>query len=569
MSYNGSGTFQINTTGQPVVAGTVISSTAFNALTADLATGLSTAITKDGQTATTARIPFAAGITSTLVTDSSSTSTGSIITAGGVGVAKALYVGTTANIAGVLSTTSPNITTSITTPSASFDLINATATTLNLGGAATAVNVGAATGTMTVANTTLAAKAITASTTLGVTGAATLSSTLTYGGVTLTNAVTGTGKMVLDTSPTLVTPALGTPASGILTSCTGVNYDGFKNRIINGAMVIDQRNAGAAITGTTSLLYSVDRFTTLVVTDGVMTFQQVSDAPTGFKYSLKATATTADASLSAAQRAILLQRIEGYNVIDLMLGSANAIQFTASFWVKSTLTGTFGGAFQNNSSARAYPFTYTISVANTWEQKTVTITGDTTGTWDTTTGTGLQIVWGLGVGSTYSGTAGAWATGDFNSATGATSVIGTLNATWQVTGVQLEKGSTATSFDYRPYGTELALCQRYFETTYPIGTAVGTASTDASAPVAFSMGDSGVVTQQIIWMYKVKKCSAPTVTVYNPNSGASGSARYAGTTNINFSAQGSRVDQATFGSGSAGMAINSTFSYYMTANSEL
>ena len=250
MSYNGSGTFAINTAGQPVITGTVISSTAFNALTADLATGLSTAITKDGQTATTARIPFAAGISSTLVTDSSSTGTGSIITAGGVGVAKALYVGTTANIAGVLSTTSPNITTSITTPSTSFDLINATATTLNLGGAATTFNVGAATGTMTVANTTLAAKAITASTTLGVTGAATLSSTLTYGGVTLTNAVTGTGKMVLDTSPTLVTPALGTPASGVLTNCTGVQYNGFKSRIINGGMVIDQRNAAASQTFT-------------------------------------------------------------------------------------------------------------------------------------------------------------------------------------------------------------------------------------------------------------------------------------------------------------------------------
>ena len=193
MSYNGSGTFVINTSGQPVVAGTVISSTAFNALTADLATGLSTAITKDGQTATTARIPFAAGINSTLVTDSTSVSTGSIITAGGVGVAKALYVGTTANIAGVLSTTSPNITTSITTPSTSFDLINATATTLNLAGAATAVNVGAATGTMTVANTTLAAKAITASTTLGVTG----TSTLTGAVSTASNLTfTGTGNRI-------------------------------------------------------------------------------------------------------------------------------------------------------------------------------------------------------------------------------------------------------------------------------------------------------------------------------------------------------------------------------------
>jgi hypothetical protein len=114
MSYNGSGTFQINTSGQPVVAGTVISSTAFNALTADLATGLSTAITKDGQTTTTARIPFAAGISSTLTTDSSSTTTGSIITAGGVGIAKALYVGTTANITGVATLTAQPILSSLT-----------------------------------------------------------------------------------------------------------------------------------------------------------------------------------------------------------------------------------------------------------------------------------------------------------------------------------------------------------------------------------------------------------------------------------------------------------------------
>jgi hypothetical protein len=155
MSYNGSGTFNINTTGQPVVAGTIISSAAFNALTADLGTGLTTAITKDGQTTTTARILFAQGINSTLVTDASSTSTGSIFTAGGVGIAKKLYVGTDANIAG----------------------------------------------------------------------------TLTYGGVTLTNAVTGTGKMVLDTSPTLVTPVLGTPSSGTLSACTvdGTDAVGFRN----------------------------------------------------------------------------------------------------------------------------------------------------------------------------------------------------------------------------------------------------------------------------------------------------------------------------------------------------
>jgi hypothetical protein len=244
---------------------------------------------------------------------------------------------------------------------------------------------------------------------------------------------------------------------------TGVSQ-GFKNRIINGAMVIDQRNAGASTTGTTSVVYNVDRFASLVITDGVMTFQQVSDAPNGFKYSLKATTTTADGSLSASQRAILLHRIEGYNVADLMLGSASALTFSLSFWVKSTLTGTFGGAFQNNNSDRAYPFTYTISAANTWEQKTVTITGDTSGTWNTTTGTGLQIVWGLGVGSTNSATAGSWQAGDFNSATGGVSVIGTLNATWQVTGVQLEVGSTATSFEYLDYGRSLIQCQRYYQT---------------------------------------------------------------------------------------------------------
>jgi hypothetical protein len=241
---------------------------------------------------------------------------------------------------------------------------------------------------------------------------------------------------------------------------TAASGFGFKNRIINSAMVIDQRNAGASVTGGV-LVYTLDRYVSFVQTDGVMTFQRVADAPTGFTYSLKATTTTADASLGATQRAAIFQRIEGFNVADFALGSASAVQFTLSFWVKSTLTGTFGGSFQNNDSNRAYPFTYTISAANTWEQKTVTITGDTTGTWNTTTGTGLQVVWGLGVGSTYSGTAGSWSANDYNSATGGTSVIGTLNATWQVTGVQLEKGSTATSFDYRPYGTELALCQRY------------------------------------------------------------------------------------------------------------
>jgi hypothetical protein len=238
---------------------------------------------------------------------------------------------------------------------------------------------------------------------------------------------------------------------------------GFVNRIINGDMRIDQRNAGASVTlAAGAITYTVDRFLGFEDTDGAMTAQQDTSAPAGFVNSLKFTTTTADASLSATQRVLAQQRIEGTNVADLGWGTANAKTVTLSFWVRSSLTGTFGGALQNNASTRTYPFTYSISTADTWEYKTVTIAGDTSGTWLTTTGVGIQVNFGLGVGSTYSGTAGSWAGADYNSATGAVSVVGTLNATWYITGVQLEVGSVATPFERRPYGAELMLCQRYY-----------------------------------------------------------------------------------------------------------
>jgi hypothetical protein len=155
--------------------------------------------------------------------------------------------------------------------------------------------------------------------------------------------------------------------------------------------------------------------------------------------------------------------VEGFNFADMAWGTASAKTVTLSFWVYSSLTGTFGGVLNNSAGNRSYPFTYTISTANTWEQKTITVAGDTSGTWiGATNGIGLMVRFGLGVGTTYSGTAGSWSGSTFFSATGATSVVGTSGATFYITGVQLEKGSTATSFDYRSYGTELALCQRYF-----------------------------------------------------------------------------------------------------------
>jgi len=225
-------------------------------------------------------------------------------------------------------------------------------------------------------------------------------------------------------------------------------------------MRIDQRNAGAAVT--TSGAYPVDRFSVFNSTDGAFSSSRSTTAPTGFTNSLYFTTTTADASLAATQFSSAVQRIEGFNIADLGWGTANAKTVTLSFWTRSSLTGTFGGALRNSDTNRSYPFTYTISSANTWEYKTVTIPGDTTGTWLTDNGLGVSVTFGLGVGSTYSGTSGAWAATNYLSATGATSVIGTLNATWYITGVQLEVGSVATPFERRPYGTELALCQRYF-----------------------------------------------------------------------------------------------------------
>jgi len=243
---------------------------------------------------------------------------------------------------------------------------------------------------------------------------------------------------------------------------------GLKNRIINGDMRIDQRNAGASVTvnSGSQYFYPVDRFMGVGQTsDGVFTLQQNTSVPTGqgFVNSIKATITTADASIGATQQYWIGQQIEGYNVADLQYGTANAKTVTLSFWVNCSVTGTFSGCFMNSASDRSYPFTYTISSANTWEQKTITIAGDTTGTWNSTNGTGISVQWSLGSGSSRSGTANTWAAARYHGATGATTLISTNAATFYITGVQLEVGSTATPFERRLYNQELANCQRYYQ----------------------------------------------------------------------------------------------------------
>jgi hypothetical protein len=240
---------------------------------------------------------------------------------------------------------------------------------------------------------------------------------------------------------------------------------GFKNRIINGAMTIDQRNNGASVTPTNSQ-FITDRFRTALSQTSKITAQRSTTAPVGFTNSLLITSSSAY-SVTAGDFFDVRQPIEGFNVADLGWGTANAQTVTFSFMVRSSLTGTFGGALKNSVGDRSYAFTYTISSANTWEQKSITIAGDTTGTWLTDNGIGIMLQFGLGVGSTYSGTAGAWASANYISATGAVSVVGTSGATFYITGVQLEKGSVATPFEFRSIGTELGLCQRYYQRVNP------------------------------------------------------------------------------------------------------
>jgi hypothetical protein len=237
---------------------------------------------------------------------------------------------------------------------------------------------------------------------------------------------------------------------------------GFRNRIINGDCRIDQRNNGASVTQNTSGIYTVDRFAAYGTVTSKFTIQRSTTAPTGFTNSALITSSSAY-SVTSSDQFVYFQAIEGFNAADLGWGAAGAQTVTVSFWVRSSLTGTFGGALRNSGADRSYPFSYSISAANTWEYKTVTIAGDTSGTWLTNNSVGIYLTFSMGAGSTFSGTAGAWAAGNFVQPTGSVSVVGTNGATFYITGVQLEAGSVATPFERRDYGRELIMCQRYYQ----------------------------------------------------------------------------------------------------------
>jgi len=301
---------------------------------------------------------------------------------------------------------------------------------------------------------------------------------------------------------------------------------GRRNLIINGAMQVAQRGT-SAITASGTTQFPVDRFGIQQVdVGGSFTAQQSSTAPEGHSKSVVIT-VTGTGTPSGGDRAILSQHVEGLNSAHLNWGTANAKTVTLSFWVRSSLTGTFGGALSNSSVNRAYPFTYSISSADTWEQKTVTISGDTSGTWLTTNGVGVRVYFGLSVGPDKSGTAGTWASADYRSATGATNLLGTNGATFYITGVQLEVGSVATPFEHRSYGEELALCQRYYQSSYNTGVSPGSsvdefAGSNGGQGVyhAFGTNVSGGVASSI-GSFVTQMRTRPTVTVYD-HSGNSG-----------------------------------------------
>jgi hypothetical protein len=306
--------------------------------------------------------------------------------------------------------------------------------------------------------------------------------------------------------------------NGSITANAVTPVTGFKNRIINGNMSIDQRNAGASVS-MTSGTYSVDRFRAFASVGSKMTAQQNAGSvtpPVGFVNYLGFT-TTAGYTASASERFMMYQGIEGTNTADLGWGTANAKTVTLSFWVRSSLTGTHSGSLGNDAGDRSYVFSYTISAANTWEYKTITIAGDTSGTWVTTSaGGGIYFYMNLGNGSSYLTTAGAWSAGYYLGATGSVSVVGTTGATLYFTGIQLEVGSTATSFDYRPFGTELQLAQRYFCTSYVLGTAVGTITGNGAVR---RWTDAGSVFASVQIVYPVSMRSAPSVTIYGTAAG--------------------------------------------------
>jgi len=292
------------------------------------------------------------------------------------------------------------------------------------------------------------------------------------------------------------------------------NGIGFRNRIINGDMRIDQRNAGASVSGNGD--FPVDRFRVFENTSATYTAQQSTTAPSNYSNSLLFTVGSA-ASATAAQYAGIETRVEGFNVADISFGTSACKPVTLSFVVRSSVTGTYCVALTNNADNRVYVAEYTINSANTFEAKSITAPAITSGTWLTNNETGLKVWFDLGSGSDRNTTASVWQTnGPFSRTSNQTDFVNNSGATFYITGVQLEVGSVATPFERRPYGTELSLCQRYYCKTFSTGTAPAQNTGYTGALGAISINAGSATALWVNWQFPVEMRAVPTITTFSP-----------------------------------------------------
>jgi hypothetical protein len=277
--------------------------------------------------------------------------------------------------------------------------------------------------------------------------------------------------------------------------------------IINGAMTVAQRGT-SAVNSSSSATFRVDRFKAFSNGGGVFTTEQSSTVPNNeFAYSNKLTVTTADSSIASSDFYAFNHDIEGYNIIQTGYGTSDAKTLTLSFWVRSSVTGTYSVTAYNSDGSRGYLNTFSISSADTWTKISLSWAGDTGGTWNKTNGTGITIRFDLGGGSAGHGTADQWTTsGTFaaNRTSGSVDWIATSGATFYITGVQLEVGQTASPFEHEDYGTTLRKCQRYYYQP-----------TSAHYPGDNSNGGSS----RIVYHFPTVMRSAPSVTLASVSSG--------------------------------------------------
>jgi hypothetical protein len=342
----------------------------------------------------------------------------------------------------------------------------------------------------------------------------------------------------------------------------------FRNRLINGGMRIDQRHAGGSVTPTNTQ-YTIDRWAGTLTQASKFSMQQSTTAPAGFSHSLKMTVLSAY-SPGSGDVFGFYQNIEGLNCPDLALGTSSALYITLSFWVRSSVTGTYCVRFTNSAQDRSYVATYAISAANTWEHKTITLLGDTTGTWLATNGVGLNVTFCLGSGSTFNTTAGAWAAGNYLGTSAQTAWINNAAATFYITGVQLESGQTPTNFAYRSFTDELLACQGYFEKSYNLADVPGTeTAVGISRLLVFSVGSAAHLAGKSE-LFHCRKRATPTITTYSNSTGTSGKVR----DNTNAADVNSTIENASEGgfvcyATMSGAATNIDLSYHWTADAEI